>query len=269
MVTLGLIPVGLTLASSRPLAGASVALVGGLAYIALIVVHLRRGQRHFDAVRAAVAEPKHWALPRRPDPDGDGSDPFEDTRLTGRWGEARIWVALVKDWAVLRVALDRWPADLGIRAASGRRAPGTAVTGDDAFDDRVVLDGVESEWRPLVTADVRRLLTALLAERAGSYDPATRVLEVLLPDSESSELQPVLDQMAALAAALPESAALGAHAGRIRDEPLAAVRRGHYAHLIDRGWDVPSVLRAAAADPDPAIAAWAASQLPPSDGVYR
>lgn len=235
-------------------------------YLVLVVVEIRRGQGSFDRVRARLADARPWPLPRRPDSSGDGTNPYEDDRATGRWGDAQIWVALVHGGATLKVALPRWPT--GLAAEPGRRTGGP-TTGDPVFDGAVGLVGDPDAWRPTLTAEVRGLLVDLVGRREGHLDPAARTLELLLPEAEARHLDVILDRMAALAAALPNGGGSAGLAARVADEPIAAVRRGHYEWLATRREVGPSVLRAAAADPDPEIAAWARSQLPPDGGAYR
>ena len=65
----------------------------------------------------------------------------------------------------------------------------------------------------------------------------------------------------------------GDHNARVLDvasnEPIAAVRRGHFELLVAKGWETPLVYRTAAKDADPDIAEWAKSHLPPEGGVFR
>lgn len=147
----------------------------------------------------------------------------------------------------------------------------TATTGDAAFDAIVDVRAPDELWRPLLTARVRDRLRTLFEGRDVRF--AKGQLELSVPDQDVSGpglVAWIRDAVAAcreLASNLtdnPPAAVLS----RVRDEPLATVRRGHYAWLLERGYERPHVLRAAASDPDPDIAAWAASQRP-ADGVYR
>jgi hypothetical protein len=54
-----------------------------------------------------------------------------------------------------------------------------------------------------------------------------------------------------------------------RQEPVAAVRAGHYKWLVARQWRVRDVLVAGSQDDDGAICSWAREQLPPDTGPYR
>ena len=247
--------------------GTSIAVVAIFTCVILIAIDLARKQRRFDRVRARMTEVQHWPLPR----PGDRIDPYETNRVTGRWSNARIGVALVQTGAVLRVTLDRWPADLSATPADRRSTPtGDSIpTGDPTFDSHVRLGGDQALWRPLLTVDVRRLLGSLVGDRRGAVDAGSRSLEVALPGSQSQALTSILDQMAELAAALPDRVGPEALFDRLRAEPDAEVRRGHYTWLLGRNWNPPQVLRAAAADPDPDLAAWARARLPPGSGAYR
>jgi hypothetical protein len=252
---------GLALVQFATAIGAAAIVAGGLLYLGTVIVDIARGQRSFDRVRARIADARHWPLPQ---PPGDGENPYESDRATGRWAGATIWVALIHGGAVAKVALDRWPT--GLAANRGRAE---TPTGDPAFDRAIALDGNLAAWRPVLTPEVRRLLLILLGEREGHLDPAAKTIELLLPEAQAGDLSSVLDELAALATTLPASTDPSTFFDRISAEPVADVRRGHYTWLVERQWNVPHVLRAAAADPDPGIAEWGRSMLPPDGGAYR
>jgi hypothetical protein len=262
LVAIALAVAGLAVGQTMKGPGVFLGVAGGLLYLGSVIVEIARGRRSFDRVLARIADARDWPLPHPPE---EGTNPYEASRATGRWRGATIWVALIHGGVSAKVALERWPSGLG--ASRSERA--ATLTGDPTFDRAISLDGDPAAWRPLLTAEVRRLLLALLGERQGHLDPAARTIELLLPEAEVGALSSVLDQLAALAAALPSAADPAALFDRIAAEPLAQVRRGHYGWLVGRQWNVPQVLRAAAADPDPAIAGWARTMLPSDRGVYR
>lgn len=249
-----------------PIAGI-VAALGFGGYAILTVIEMRRGRRVMHRVRARIADARHWPLPEPP--SEEGAKPWEDDRVTGLWERTRVWVALVMDGAVARAELERWPAEIGAR---GRNAGADRVaTGDEAFDRSVVLEGDEAAWRPILDADVRRRLVQLVGQTGAVIAAGGRIVECAVSESHVSMLPRLLDDMAALAAALP--APTSDPRARVlaltASEPLARVRQGHYTWLEGQQWNTPAVLRAAAHDPDPDIAAWARDRLPPEDGVYR
>lgn len=261
LFAVALVLAGFALVQFATALGAALTVAGGLLYLGVVIVDIARGQRSFDRVRARIADARHWPLPH---PPGDGENPYEGDRATGRWAGATIWVALIHGGAVAKVALDRWPT--GLAANRGRAED---PTGDPAFDRAIALGGNLAAWRPLLTPEVRRLLLVLLDQREGHLDPAARTIEVLLPEAQAGDLASLLDELAALATALPASTDPSALFDRISAEPIADLRRGHYTWLVERQWNVPHVLRAAAADRDPGIAEWGRSMLPPDGGAYR
>lgn len=231
--------------------------------VALLLLEVRSGERGLARVRAGLEEAAHW-----PDPtpsDGDGIDPFAEDRVTGLWRGVRVWVALTAGGPIVRVALARWPAAI---TASSEREAADLVTGDPDFDAAVSLRVPDDSWRLLLTSEVRRHLVALVGGRGGVIADST--LELHLADQRARSLPAVLDEATALAASLPDATdPRRALLAAIPAEPLAALRRGHYEHLLAVRHETPIVLRQAAADPDPAIASWARAQLPPDAGAYR
>lgn len=244
----------------------AVAAIGGVGYGILSVVETRRGQRVLERMRVRIVDARHWPLPEPPSAPGD--DLWEDDRVTGWWGRTRVWVALVPDGGLARVELERWPVDLGVH---GGEASSERSTGDPAFDRCIIVDGGDAAWRPVLDAEVRQRLVRLVSERGGVISAGQRILECAVSPSHVGRLPGLLDEMAELAAALPEPG--GDPRARVLElaaiEPVAGVRQGHYRWLEGQGWSTPAVLRAAAADPDPDIASWARDRLPPEDGVYR
>ena len=244
----------------------AVAAIGGVGYAILSVVEGRRGQRVLDRMRFRMVDAHHWPLPEPP--SEPGADPWEDDRVTGRWGGIRVWVALVTDGALARVELERWPLDVGVH---GGDASSDRPTGDAAFDRCIIVDGGDAAWRPVLDAEVRQRLVRLVGERGGVISAGQRILECAVSPSHVGRLPGLLDEMVGLAAALPARSADSC--ARVLElaasEPVAGVRLAHYRWLEGQGWNTPAVLRAAAADPDPDIAAWARDRLPPEDGVYR
>jgi hypothetical protein len=163
-------------------------------------------------------------------------------------------------------ALERWPDGLAVER---RGTPEGGRTGDDAFDRIVRVVGDEARWRCTLAAGPRRHLLELCGHAPLAI--TDRKLDMLLADADVGKLERVLDLAAALAASLPQPQAdpMAHVLETAAAEPIAAVRSGHYRWLVERGWNVPEVVRVAAADPDPGISAWGTSQLAPADGVFR
>lgn len=250
---------GATAVSSRigwlPLAGLAVL------FVVVSLLEIRSAERGLSRVRARLVDARPW--PRSD--EAKGFDPYGDDRSTGLWRGTRVWVALTSDGPLVRVALARWPERV---ALDPQRAATDASTGDPAFDGALGLRAADEGWRPVLTFEVRRRLVALVAGRGGAIDE--QVLELHLADQHARALPDLLDEAVALADALPEVVDVDRDLLRaIEDEPVAAVRRGHYEHLVGRGFEVPVVLRQAAADPDPNVASWARAQLPRDGGAYR
>jgi len=192
-------------------------------------------------------------------------------QVTGLWNGCRIQVGSTSEGARIGVPLARLPANLVVeRRGTACAMEHHARTGDEPFDQAVCVGSDSGLWRGVLTAEPRRLLLALCHRaRTSLHD---RALDVQLADADATELEAVLDLAVAFAAALPASPGdepLARAFALAAAEPIGAVRAGHYRWLAEQGWNTPLVHRAAAADPDPAIAAWGASQLAPSDGVFR
>lgn len=169
----------------------------------------------------------------------------------------RIWIS---------VPLSRWPDGLAIEP---RSEDGGAATGDADFDRAMRLEGNTELWRGALCAEPRRLLLELNAIARAKID--AQVLEIWIDLSESEKLETLLDLGAALASALPPPASNSVESiiALAFAEPDRDVRANHYRWLVERGWDTQRTLLVAAADPDPQIADWAKSQLPPSIGIFR
>jgi len=222
--------------------------------------------RGFGRLRARLTRADSW--PMLDDNDDSLSLRGEREGVTGLLAGVRIWAGRFRGGAVARVSLMRWPAELA--AAARRTGDGVGTTGDPEFDRRVALAGPEAAWRPILTGAVRRVLVRLVVERGAAIAPGTAAIECVLDQSDRDEIEAVVEEMIALAGALPDVGE--PHPGVLhaaQREPLALVRAGQYEWLVAERWSLPLVLRSAAGDGDPAIAAWARSQLPPDQGIYR
>lgn len=194
----------------------------------------------------------------------------EGSATTGLWKGIRVQVGSTDTGLRVGIPLGKLPPELAVHQRQQARDPERGVhTGDESFDRALCIMGNDAMWRCVLTAESRSLLESL-SQRAivSLHDQA---LDVQLTDLESNMLEALLDRAVAFAAALPEPA--NDPPARIfalaRTEPVSGVRAGHYRWLAERGWNTHEVFRAAAADSDPAIATWARSHLPPSDGAFR
>ncbi|MDX2091285.1 MAG: hypothetical protein SFX73_25730 [Kofleriaceae bacterium] len=239
--------------------GTVLAILGGLVVVARFVQDFLRSERTFKRLRASLEDPRPWPKPPATD---DGWDPYEDDRVTGTYRGRRVWAALTATGAIVQAELVGWSQDLAIERSSA----GIPRTGDDAFDRAVQIKGDATAWRPVLAAEARALLRGLFERR--DVRVANGKIEVVIPDGELGELMAVLAEVVAIppADAGPVEPRVFAQAAA---EPLAAVRLGHYQWLIARGWEAPRVYRTAAADRDPAIAAWAREHVPPAAGAFR
>jgi hypothetical protein len=195
-----------------------------------------------------------------------GWDPHAGDSVTGLWNGARVQITATRSGALIATRLDHWPAGL---TADRRGEPGGATTGDETFDRLVLVVGDDVLWRPTLASEPRRHLAAICTHARANIRDQT--LEIAVNDADIEMLEVVLDLAAALAADLPTPS--GKPMARVFElamaEPLSSVRAQHYRWLVGRGWNTPQVYRVAAEDADPAISAWGASQLPPTDGIFR
>jgi hypothetical protein len=257
---------GLVVAVSvRGTTGVLFGLGAGLALTGIVIMEVIRSGSAFRRMRKRLQDARPWRIPVAVG-EVEAWDPYAEDRVTGLWNGCRVGIALTATGARVVVSLDRWPAGL---AAERRSQPGGAITGDDTFDRAVRVIGDDALWRCTLTAEPRGHLVALCG-----HTPATvydRTLEVLLADADIENLEAVVDLAAALAATLPELAAdpMARVFELAAAEPISGVRAGHYRWLVESGWNMLQVHRAAAADPDPAISRWGASQLAPAGGVFR
>jgi hypothetical protein len=252
MILLGL--AGMVLINTGWLVPGVLLLVAGVTYLVVVSWReVKRTESGLARVRARLEGEEEW-----PASDEENSD----ERVTGLWSGHRVWVAMENHGPLIRVALERWPEGIAVDA-------GTSTTGDPAFDEALALHGDERAWRPAMTEPVRKRLMDLVARRGGAIDPDARHLELRLADVEADRLPQALDDAVGLAVALPAERTNERFLRRLAGEPMAAVRLAGYRLLVASGWEVPVVLRQAAADPDPEVAAWARAQLPPDGGAYR
>ncbi len=190
--------------------------------------------------------------------------------ITGLWKGIRVQVGSTADGLRIGIPLRSVSAELVIEPRGRTCDTEHGRTGDESFDRSLCIGSSgDAAWRSVLTAEPRRLLTMLRGQAAiRLHDQA---LDVRLMSLESKKLEAVVDLAVAFAAALPAptSDPPAAVFALARAEPVSSVRAGHYRWLAERGWNTHEVYRAAAADPDPAIAAWGSSHLAPSDGVFR
>jgi hypothetical protein len=245
--------------------GLALAIAGLGGWIAMALADEIRSARGFQRLRASLSRLAEWR-DAADDFDGIGADP---RGVTGLFGGCRVWARSMAGGAFVRVSLARWPAEMG----AFRRTEvdvDAAITGDPEFDRAIALFGWEVSWRPCLTQAVRRALLELVKRRGARIEAPTAVIECMVDESDTDKLDALVEEMVALARALPDLEEVHAAVFQAaRREPLASVRRGHYDWLLAERWDVPQILRTAARDVDPGIAAWARSQLPPDQGVYR
>lgn len=189
--------------------------------------------------------------------------------ITGLWKGIRVQVGSTADGLRIGIPLRNVSAELVIERRGRTCDTEHGRTGDDSFDQSLCIGSGDAARRSVLTAEPRRLLTTLSGQAATRlHDQA---LDIQLMSLESKKLEAVVDLAVAFAAALPAptSDPPAAVFALARAEPVSSVRAGHYRWLAERGWNTQEVYRAAAADPDPAIAAWGSSHLAPSDGVFR
>jgi hypothetical protein len=190
---------------------------------------------------------------------------------TGLWKGIRVQVGSIDAGLRIGIPLRKLSAELTVQQRDRASHPEHCVhTGDESFDRSLRIEGSnDTVWRCVLTAEPRSLLESL-SQRA-TVSLHDQALDVQLTDLESNTLESLLDQAVAFAAALPEPASdpLAKIFALARTEPASGVRAGHYRWLAERGWNTHEVYRAAAADPDPAIATWGSSHLPPSGGAFR
>lgn len=195
----------------------------------------------------------------------------EGGATTGLWKGIRVQVGSNDAGLRIGIPLGKLPAELTVQQRHRASDPEHRVhTGDESFDRSLCIGGSnDAAWRCVLTAEPRSLLESL--SQSATVSLHDQALDVQLTDLESNTLEALLDQAVAFAAALPEPAndPLARIFALARTEPASGVRAGHYRWLAERGWNTHEVYREAAADPDPAIATWARSHLPPSDGAFR
>ena len=191
--------------------------------------------------------------------------------MAGVVNGVRVRAAVSGTGAQLEVNLEAWPELLEARPKRGTAQKPAAETGDPALDRGVHLDGPDHAWRPFLTAAIRDSLRRLVGERGGTVNRRGKLrLDVSLGGGQT--FARTLDAAVAFARSLPP--VVHRHKRHrvlelARTEPVASVRMGHYRWLVRRRWNAAEILRIAAKDPDPDIAAWAADHMPPSLGAYR
>ncbi len=178
---------------------------------------------------------------------------------------------------IVRNNVDTLNVRVGTRLPTGitidRNRPRQPV-GDPAFDAELRVIGEDADhelaWRVMLTADLR---TALRTKFAGlSVELCGGWFDFVIDDEAADG--PAIEQLVRDCVALGEQlharfdAALPDVLGHLAREPVAAVRRNHFAFLVANGHEVPAVLHLAARDVDPEICAWAQSQRP-SETLYR
>lgn len=190
---------------------------------------------------------------------------------TGLWKGIRVQVGSTEIGPRIGIPLGTLPAELIVQQRRRAHDPEQGIhTGDESFDRSLRIGGSDDGlWRCVLTAEPRSLLESL-SQRA-TVSLHDQALDVQLTDLRGNTLEDLLDRAVAFAAALPEPASdpYAKVFALARTEAVTGVRAGHYRWLAERGWNTHEVYRAAAADPDPAIATWGRSNLPPSDGAFR
>ena len=259
-----LLDMGVVVVGSVLLAGS--ALVGGF----LVYSELRGAMKTLEIVRRGMKDARSWPAPPLPKHlEEDGYvNPWADDRVQGTWQGLEARVAMTGTGALAEVALPRFPHSL-TRAPNDEQAERT--TGDAAFDATWSISELpEATWRMLLTHSPRTLLTEFAQCTAVSMTDG--LLSFRLSEDRVDEVPYWLDRAVELNVAFgdeavsdPESALLD----RMPHEPCVAVRRSHYDWLFTRGHEAPLVVRAALADADATIRAWARAQRPPNDGTYR
>jgi hypothetical protein len=243
--------------------------LGGIAWYvgiglccALVAVEVMRSSSAQDSVSKRLENPQLCACM---------FTGAEGGATTGLWKGIRVQVGSTDAGLRIGIPLRKLPAELAVHQRHQARDPEHDVhTGDESFDRSLcIVASNDAVWRWVFTAEPRRLLESL--SRGATVSLHDQALDVQLTDLESDTLEALLDRAVAFAAALPDPAS--DPTARIfalaQTEPVSGVRAGHYRWLAERGWNTHEVYRAAAADPDPAIATWARSYLPPSDGAFR
>jgi len=265
ILALAIAVVGMIVHREGPSAlGGALIAAGALGWIVLVARDIWRADRALAGIRARLSTPRHW--PAEPTEPGQWNL-YADDRVTGFWKDTEVWVALTGQGAVLRARLARWPTGLSLHRRAGGE-DGAVVTGDVAFDEVIRFDGPGAWWRPLIGERLRSALRRACIERGAVLDGDC--LAASLPDGDTDQLAAVLDDLAAVDAAVPTMGDPHAQVLELaRVEPIAEVRSAHYRWLVTEGWEVPRVLHQAAKDADAEIAAWAAAQLPPDQGAYR
>jgi hypothetical protein len=182
------------------------------------------------------------------------------TYTVGLWKGLRVWLNTEDDAIELRAGSQRWPSELAL-------APGSSATGDARFDAVIAMTAEPLVWRPVLSASVRDALIELFTATEAKL--TRQDLTVFVRDPNAVET--VLDLLVRLQGELPDPAIEPEQ--RVFDnaarEPDGAMRLRGYRWLVERGWRLQDVKRAASTDPDPAVTAWAREQLPASDGIFR
>lgn len=246
-----------------------------LSIVALVLGSMRAGRaRHRVIERLEDADPPGGAVAGDPEP------------TTGLWNGVRIKIDNLR----VEVPLEKWSPEMTAETRRRRCAAShLARTGDPLFDEWVCIgNSDDAVWRCILTPEPRALLAKLckLARIRIRRDVATMddvpavlghsqfasfVLEATLSMIRCDKFEAVVDLAVAFAASVPE---LTGHPPTniltlAKSEPMADVRAGHYRWLAGTGWNTQQVYHAAAADPDPSVAAWGANHLPRSEGTFR
>lgn len=233
-------------------------------YIVLVIVEVARSSSALERVKKRLEHAQRCACMFT------GAPGITADQVTGLWKGCRVQIGSTAQGVRIGVPLARLPATFLAEPRSTTCEEHRAHTGDEAFDQAMCVGSDDGLWRGVLTAEVRKLLLALsMRARTSSHD---RALDVELADGDAGKLEAVLDLAVAFAAAVPPASddePLARVFALAAAEPVGAVRAGHYRWLAAQGWNTLQVHRAAAADPDPAIASWGSSQLAPSDGVFR
>ncbi len=192
----------------------------------------------------------------------------------GDWHGSNVFVMLGEKELTVDVTLPRWPAGMKLTPLP-QPARDASETGDPEFDDELRLQADDVVWRPMLTHEVRKRLVRVLVEQGASLDPETGKVSLSVPKARLREAEARLEQVTLLGRdlAAAHDAVVDTPQERvlelIRDEPLPAVRLGHYRWLMREGWDMHRLLQQAEADDDPTIREWAEENRVDKGGAYR
>ncbi len=225
-----------------------------------------------DVMEKVKASGDQFGLTRALVEEFERASELPDDVVRGSWHRCEITATMHDAQLVADVVLPVWPAEMGARK---HPAPlqGPPTTGDQEFDQEVLLEADEAHWRSLLTHKVRKKLVVVLSELDCTLDAPTRTVTLRVPRFHLREAEGRLEQVAFLGQELaritdsvdePHERVLT----QLDGEPSGRVRLGHFEWLRQGGWEMQRVLQRAEADPDPLIQRWAEEQRV-GEGMYR